>query len=256
MKMLLTGANGFVGNRIKNTYGEDVVASPSLRNVSEDDVKRIVEESGADVIVHTAAISDIGVCQNNPQQSYIANVMLPVYLAKAAQGRKLVCFSSDQVYSGCEADGPYTEENVRPANIYAEHKLEMEKRVLDIAPDAVMLRAEWMYDVVSTRGNYIRNVLDGYLTYSSQQTFTFHTHSAFTLVSQQSTARELVLSFQLVTVLRLCLEFSLVLLLSVTQMISTTQLLQAITFLQLLSQLVKTHSLLKLVNNLNKINIL
>ena len=169
MKMLLTGANGFVGNRIKNTYEKDVVASPSLRNVTEDDVKRIVEESGADVIVHTAAISDIGVCQNNPQQSYIANVTLPVYLAKAAQGRKLVCFSSDQVYSGCESDGPYTEENVRPANIYAEHKLEMEKRVLDIDPDAVMLRAEWMYDVVSTRGNYIKNVLDGYLMYSSKQ---------------------------------------------------------------------------------------
>ena len=32
-----------------------------------------------------------------------------------------------------------------------------------------MLRAEWMYDVVSMRGNYIKNVLDGYLTYSSQQ---------------------------------------------------------------------------------------
>ena len=110
MKILLTGANGFVGNRIKNTYEKDVVASPSLRNVSEDDVKRIVEESGADAIVHTAAISDIGVCQNNPQQSYIANVMLPVYLAKAAQGRKLVCFSSDQVYSGSRSDGPYMED--------------------------------------------------------------------------------------------------------------------------------------------------
>ena len=151
MKILLTGANGFVGNRIKNTYEKDIVASPSLRNVSEDDVKRIVEESGADAIVHTA------------------NVMLPVYLAKAAQGRKLVCFSSDQVYSGSRSDGPYMEEDVGPANIYAEHKLEMEMRVLDIDPDAVMLRAEWMYDVVSTRGNYIKNVLDGYLTYSSQQ---------------------------------------------------------------------------------------
>ena len=90
MKMLLTGANGFVGNRIKNTYEKDVVVSPSLRNVSEDDVKRIVEESGADAIVHTAAISDIGVCQNNPEQSYIANVMLPVYLAKLAFARTIL----------------------------------------------------------------------------------------------------------------------------------------------------------------------
>ena len=37
-------------------------------------------------------------------------------------------------------------ENVKPGNIYAAHKLEMEKRVLDILPSAVMLRAEWMYD--------------------------------------------------------------------------------------------------------------
>ena len=104
------GCCRFVFNRCleirKNTYEKDIIASPSLRNVSEDDVKRIVEESGADAIVHTAAISDIGICQNNPQQSYIANVMLPVYLAKAAKGRKLVCFSSDQVYSGSQSDGP------------------------------------------------------------------------------------------------------------------------------------------------------
>ena len=56
MKILLTGANGFVGNRIKNTYEKDIIASPSLRNVSEDDVKRIVEKSGAEAIVHTITL--------------------------------------------------------------------------------------------------------------------------------------------------------------------------------------------------------
>jgi len=38
--------------------------------------------------------------------------------------------------------GPYREDTVKPGNIYAEHKLEMKKRVLDVCPDAVMLRAE------------------------------------------------------------------------------------------------------------------
>jgi len=33
----------------------------------------------------TAAISDIGVCQSNPEASYIANVLIPVYLAKAVR---------------------------------------------------------------------------------------------------------------------------------------------------------------------------
>ena len=157
--ILVTGAKGFVGSKIMESC-KDVVAAPSLRDVSEDDVRRIVSESGADAIIHTAAISDIGTCEKDPEASYRANVLLPVYLARAAEGRKLICFSSDQVYTGLEDDGPYTEERVKAANTYAKHKIEMEERVLDICPDAVMLRAEWMYDCGEGRPNYYRNVVN------------------------------------------------------------------------------------------------
>jgi dTDP-4-dehydrorhamnose reductase len=47
----------------------------------------------------------------------------------------------------------------KPNNVYAEHKLEMENRVLDIDPDAVMLRAEWMYDYYFERSNYLMRIL-------------------------------------------------------------------------------------------------
>lgn len=156
--ILVTGASGFVGNKIMQLC-EDTLACPSLRSVSEDTVKRIVEESGVDTIIHTAAISDIGTCQANPEASYMANVQIPVYLAKAAKHAKLICFSSDQVYSGLDEEGPYLEDMVKAANIYAEHKIEMEQRVLDIAPDAVMLRAEWMYDYYLKKSNYFMNIL-------------------------------------------------------------------------------------------------
>ena len=168
--ILVTGANGFVGHKILEMC-KDTVASPSLRNATQEDVKRIIEESDADVIIHTAAISDIGTCQANPDASCFANVQIPVYLAKAAKGRKLICFSSDQVYSGCEEEGPYFEDMVKPGNIYAEHKLEMEQRVLDILPDAVMLRAEWMYDYYLQRPNYLMNIINAKesVVFSSRQ---------------------------------------------------------------------------------------
>ena len=168
-KILLTGVNGFVGNKIKNMYPEEIVEAPSLRNATEDDVKRIVVTSNADVIVHTAAVSDIAACQKDADTSYYANVLLPVYLAKAAEGEKLVCFSSDQVYSGSDGDGPYAEEDAKPMNLYAEQKLEMEQRVLDICPDSVLLRAQWMYDFVSPKGNYFINVLSGQTSFSTKQ---------------------------------------------------------------------------------------
>jgi len=159
MTILITGAKGFVGNKIFTTCS-GTAASPSLRGVTQTDIDRIIDASGADVIVHTAAISDMGACAADPEASYKANVDLPVMLAKACRGRKLICFSSDQVYNSCEKGGPYTEDTVNPGNTYSRHKLEMEQRVLDIDPDAVMLRAEWMYDFGAVRANYMSLVLN------------------------------------------------------------------------------------------------
>lgn len=168
--ILITGAAGFVGRRLMETV-PGAVAAPSLRNASQEGVRRIVEESGAEAIIHTAAISDIGACQADPEASYRANVQLPLWLAKAAGNRKLICFSSDQVYSGSKEAGPYSEEMTAPANVYACHKLEMEQRVLDILPEAVMLRAEWMYDLRAPKPNYLLNVLraEGTVAFSSRQ---------------------------------------------------------------------------------------
>lgn len=157
--ILVTGAGGFVGGKIIKTC-RDVIPCPSLKGANEDTVRHIVEESGADTVIHTAAISDIGACAADPEVSYSANVMLPVYLARACKGKKLICFSSDQVYGGFSDGGPYSEEQTRPANLYAMHKLEMEERVLDILPDSVMLRAEWMYDYYLKKSNYFMNVIN------------------------------------------------------------------------------------------------
>ena len=168
--ILITGAAGFVGRRLMETV-PGAVAAPSLRDASQEDIKRIVEESGAEAILHTAAISDIGACQADPEASYRANVQIPLWLARAAGNRKLICFSSDQVYSGSREAGPYSEEMTAPGNVYACHKLEMEQRVLEILPEAVMLRAEWMYDLRAPKPNYLLNVLraEGTVAFSSRQ---------------------------------------------------------------------------------------
>jgi dTDP-4-dehydrorhamnose reductase len=168
--ILITGANGFVGHRLIETL-KDTIPAPSLRNATQDDIKCIIEKSGADVIIHTAAIADIGICQSNPDMSYFANVQIPLYIAKASKGKKLICFSSDQVYSACSEEGAYFEDVVNPGNIYASHKLEMEQRVLDILPSSVMLRAEWMYDMHSHKGNYLTNLLNAEksVSFSSSQ---------------------------------------------------------------------------------------
>lgn len=170
MKILLTGANGFVGARIR--AAAPVICAPSLRNAEKEDIERLVDTVQPDAIIHTAAISDIGACERDPEGAHHANVLIPEYLAKAANGAKLVMFSSDQVYNGLKGPKPFTEayaeEDFEFANLYAEEKLEMEYRVLKIDPNAVMLRATWMYDMpmfgVPNRGNLITMFLNAAIT--------------------------------------------------------------------------------------------
>ena len=168
--IFITGATGFVGRRLMEAL-PGAVAAPSLRHASQEEIRRIIGESEADTIIHTAAISDTGACQADPEASYLANVQIPLWIARAAGNRKLICFSSDQVYSGSREEGPYTEEMAAPGNVYACHKLEMEQRVLEVQPDAVMLRAEWMYDIRAPKPNYLLNVLraEGTIAFSSRQ---------------------------------------------------------------------------------------
>ena len=181
MKILVTGSRGFVGARIMHELGGEAVPSPSLREAKEDDVKRLVDAVEPDYIVHTAAISDIPTCERNPDASYRANVELPVWLVRT--GVKAVLFSTDQVYSGCEGEGPYKEEEGSPANLYARHKLEMEQRTLAINPDTVLLRATWMYDMplygVPNRGNFLMNMLR-----SREVSFSSTDHRAVTYVRE------------------------------------------------------------------------
>ena len=164
-KLLVSGAGGFVGARIMTQLAGryELCAFPKgmLAAADEQTVADWVRREQPDVIVHTAALSDTGYSEKHPDESYRANVLLPCWMAAAAQksGAKLVAFSSDQVYTGLTEHGPFDEDTpLSPANVYGRHKQEMEQRVLDILPDAVLLRAAWMYDLpgygLPIRGNF------------------------------------------------------------------------------------------------------
>lgn len=169
-RILVSGAGGFVGARMMQQYAGrfELSAFPRgmLSAAGEKDVRAFVMAARPDVIVHTAAISDTGYSERHPDESLRANVLLPEWMARAAKnaGAKLLCLSSDQVYAGCLGPGPFDENtDVRPGNVYGRHKLESETRVLRVLPDAVMLRATWMYDLpgycLPTHSNLLTKLL-------------------------------------------------------------------------------------------------
>ena len=167
-KILITGASGFVGGRIVNALKDKyALLTPShadLDITSANDVEHYIQANKPDIILHLAAISNTGYCEEHPDESYLVNVVSVENLAKSAAKHdgKLVFFSSDQVYNGNLELGLLEEDvTVSPENHYGRHKLLAEQRAMALCKDCVALRATWMYDTerpgMKTHNNFVLN---------------------------------------------------------------------------------------------------
>lgn len=154
MKILLTGGSGFVGMRIVKRYKEAhdfVVPTHSEMDItSEESCLSFMKNTKPDLVLHLAAISNMATCEKNPEDSYQVNLLGAVHVAKACKsvGAKMIFASSDQVYNGSVSKEKGLESDVvKPVNVYANHKLEAEKQVIELA-GAVCLRLPWMCDAI------------------------------------------------------------------------------------------------------------
>lgn len=165
-KILITGSSGFLGSRLayylKDKY-DLLLPTHSELNVSrEEAVKAYIEEQRPEVVIHCAALSNTGYCEQHAEESHRVNVQGTVRIAKACKltGAKLIFMSSDQVYNGTPMLGPLKEEDVlQPVNIYGQHKLEAEQRAQWNLPESVGLRLTWMYDLPESRMKLNSNIL-------------------------------------------------------------------------------------------------
>ena len=162
MTLLITGGSGFLGRRTATRFKAlgFRVLTPSHGELDIADRESVLawfRENKPEAVIHTAAISDTGLCQQKPEWSETINVDGCVHLAESCReiGAKLLICSSDQVYSGSALTGPHKEaEAVTPNNIYGNQKLRAEQKCLEILPETVCLRLSWMYSADTFPGEH------------------------------------------------------------------------------------------------------
>lgn len=165
-KILITGSSGFLGSRLalyyKDRYELLLPKHEELNICREDAVMAYMNEFRPDIVLHCAALSNTGYCQQHPEESHRVNVQGTVKMAKACKqtGAKLIFMSSDQVYNGTPLLGLLSEEDVyQPVNVYGQHKLEAEQRAQRNLPESVGLRLTWMYDLPDSSMKLNTNIL-------------------------------------------------------------------------------------------------
>lgn len=144
MKIMITGANGMVGQwlcaRLAKT-GHIIIATGKRESINDKTylnnnfryqqldithptaVQQIISSQEPDLIIHSAAITQVDDCELNKELAYSVNVDGTALLLAAAQqvGSSFCYISTDFVFSG--ENGPYKEEDPRkPVNFYGETK--------------------------------------------------------------------------------------------------------------------------------------
>lgn len=109
------------------------------------------------VIIHTAAMTDVDLCEREPKEAWEVNVEGTRHLAWAAQSANahLVFVSTDYVFSGDH--GPYREEDAtHPRSVYGQSKLAAEQVVRELCPDVCIARTSTLYGAApGVRSNFV-----------------------------------------------------------------------------------------------------
>lgn len=176
MKILITGANGLLGQKLTSLLDEDkkveLIAtargrlSVDLKNgkfqpldiTHKDQVERIISHHRPDVVINTAAMTQVDDCELKREACWLANVTAVEYLVNACEKHKtrFIHVSTDFIFDGKE--GPLKEEaKPAPVNYYGESKLAGEEVIKKSKLNWAIIRTVLVYGITSdlSRSNIV-----------------------------------------------------------------------------------------------------
>jgi len=151
MKIVILGAGGRLGAALMREYREKYDfagfdhAQLDLANL--DDVGAKLRGMNFDVLINTAAFTNVDACETERDCAFLINAEAPGILAEICNEKdaRLIHFSTDYVFDG-EKRAPYIEDDqANPISAYGESKLAGEKLVLAVGDRHLVVRVSWVF---------------------------------------------------------------------------------------------------------------
>ena len=189
MNILVTGANGQLGNEIrivskgsKDKYiftdvcdehpesvemlhklaGEDIDTSTTKLDITNlEAIRKMVKENDVKVIVNCAAYTNVDAAEDNSNLAELLNVKAPENLANVMKevNGLLVHISTDYVFGGDPYNTPCKEDQKgTPTGVYGLTKLHGEQKIQATDCNYVILRTAWLYSGFGK--NFVKTMLN------------------------------------------------------------------------------------------------
>src|SRR5258706_5834259 len=176
MRILVTGCNGLLGQKLvelistqRDSYLIATAKSKlipdlprgefhSLDITNANEVGEVVSKTKPDVVINTAAMTQVDQCETEKEKCWLANVTAVEILVEACKKNKvhLIHISTDFIFDGTH--GPLDEnEKPNPISYYGESKLAGELAIQKSSIDWAILRTVLVYGVTKdmSRSNIV-----------------------------------------------------------------------------------------------------
>ena len=189
MKILVTGANGQLGNELRvvtcgsaDRYlftdvvdasqesvamlhklgGQSVDTTTTKLDITDiEAIRKMVRENDVKVIVNCAAYTNVDAAESNQELAELLNAKAPQNLAMvmAEVGGLLVHISTDYVFGKEPYNTPCREDQKgTPTGVYGLTKLHGEQNILASGCDYIILRTAWLYSEFGK--NFVKTMLN------------------------------------------------------------------------------------------------
>lgn len=159
-KVIVTGSSGMLGRALCDVlkrgyqvFGMDLENRNKLKNFRVCDitkykqVKKAIQTIMPDIIIHTAAYTDVDGCEKNSGRAKTVNTQGAINIAKVSKDISAALFfiSTDYVFDGKKKKSYSENDALSPLNIYGKSKLAAEEFIRHNLSEYFIVRTSWLY---------------------------------------------------------------------------------------------------------------
>lgn len=153
MRILVTGSKGQLGRELCETLSlnKDIQVighdRDTLDITSWSEVLKEVKAIKPNVIINTAAYTNVDACETDYSGAHAVNVIGAMNMARAAEqvGAKIIHISTDFVFDGKKGSSYFEYDATNPLSVYGKTKLAGEWAVRNECRNHFIIRTSWLY---------------------------------------------------------------------------------------------------------------